>query len=109
MEGNVCVCAAVVARRYIYNQARCGRCGGGIRTWDMAARTCYACPTCQPLPPAAVLAAARAKALAAASPTKVLDCRECSFCFQIKPRPWLLRPDQGALCVVLLKFKNVYE
>lgn len=59
------------ACRYIYNQARCGRCGGDIRTWDMAARTCYACPTCQPLPSATVLAAARAKALAAATPTKV--------------------------------------
>ena len=58
-------------RRYIYNQARCGRCGGDIRTWGMAARTCYACPTCQPLPSATVLAAARAKALAAATPTKV--------------------------------------
>lgn len=59
------------AHRYIYNQARCGRCGGDIRTWGMAARTCYACPTCQPLPSATVLAAARAKALAAATPTKV--------------------------------------
>ncbi|KAK9842012.1 hypothetical protein WJX81_004236 [Elliptochloris bilobata] len=58
-------------RRYIYNQARCGRCGGEIRTWNMAARTCYACHTCQPLPAATVLAAARAKALAAAAPTKV--------------------------------------
>ena len=58
-------------RRYIYNQARCGRCGGDIRTWGMAARTCYACPTCQPLPSATVLAGARAKALAAATPTKV--------------------------------------
>lgn len=36
-------------RRYIYNQARCGRCGDRIQTWDMAARTVYACVTCQPM------------------------------------------------------------
>lgn len=72
----------VALRRYIYNQARCGRCGGDIRTWGMAARTCYACPTCQPLPSATVLAAARAKALAAATPTKV-------------PAPSFLLPTRG--------------
>lgn len=34
-------------RRYIYNQASCGRCGSKIKTWDMGNRTCYACLTCQ--------------------------------------------------------------
>jgi formamidopyrimidine-DNA glycosylase len=36
-------------RRYVYNQARCGECGGRVASWDMAGRTCYACPACQPL------------------------------------------------------------
>jgi len=36
-------------RRYIYNQTKCGRCGDRIRSWDIASRTAYACPTCQPL------------------------------------------------------------
>lgn len=30
-------------RRYVYNQGTCGRCRGGVRTWDMAGRTVYAC------------------------------------------------------------------
>ncbi|KAK3239579.1 hypothetical protein CYMTET_50504 [Cymbomonas tetramitiformis] len=36
-------------RRYIYNQSRCPRCRGPIRSWSMESRTCYACPECQPL------------------------------------------------------------
>ena len=36
-------------RRYIYNQSKCGRCSGPVRSWSMASRTCYACPSCQPL------------------------------------------------------------
>lgn len=35
-------------RRYIYNAATCGRCGTRVQSWDMATRTCYACPSCQP-------------------------------------------------------------
>lgn len=35
-------------RRYIYNTAKCPRCNTSIRTWTIASRTCYACPTCQP-------------------------------------------------------------
>ena len=35
-------------RRYIYNLAKCGRCGTGVRSWDVQGRTCYACPSCQP-------------------------------------------------------------
>jgi len=35
-------------RRYIYNQARCGRCCGPVKNWDIAGRTCYACLKCQP-------------------------------------------------------------
>jgi len=35
-------------RRYIYNQAKCGRCDGPVKSWDMASRTCYACLACQP-------------------------------------------------------------
>ena len=35
-------------RRYIYNTRHCPRCGSNIQTWEINARTCYACPTCQP-------------------------------------------------------------
>jgi len=34
-------------RRYIYNSATCGRCGARVQSWDVASRTCYACPQCQ--------------------------------------------------------------
>lgn len=37
-------------RRWIYNQARCARCGTSIVKWEIVKRTCYACPTCQPPP-----------------------------------------------------------
>merc|ERR1711865_390043 len=36
-------------RRYIYNTAQCPRCATPIQAWQIAARTCYACPNCQPL------------------------------------------------------------
>lgn len=36
-------------RRYIYNSARCGRCNGPVRSWDLNGRTCYVCASCQPL------------------------------------------------------------
>jgi formamidopyrimidine-DNA glycosylase len=36
-------------RRYIYNNSHCPRCGSSIKTWQIASRTCYACPRCQPL------------------------------------------------------------
>jgi formamidopyrimidine-DNA glycosylase len=37
-------------RLYVYQRAGqpCRRCGTSIRSWDLAARTMYACPTCQP-------------------------------------------------------------
>jgi hypothetical protein len=35
-------------RRWIYNRATCGRCDGPVISWEMQARTCYACVTCQP-------------------------------------------------------------
>merc|ERR1712127_226141 len=38
-------------RRYIYNTARCPRCSSSIKSWQIASRTCYACPKCQPLNP----------------------------------------------------------
>jgi len=38
-------------RRYIYNTAKCPRCATSIKSWQIASRTCYACPTCQPLNP----------------------------------------------------------
>jgi len=36
-------------RRYIYNTSKCPRCSSSIKSWQIAARTCYACPKCQPL------------------------------------------------------------
>ena len=36
-------------RRYIYNTAQCPRCATPIQAWQIASRTCYACPNCQPL------------------------------------------------------------
>ena len=36
-------------RRYIYNTSKCPRCSTSIVTWAIANRTCYACPTCQPI------------------------------------------------------------
>ena len=38
-------------RRYIYNTAKCPRCFTSIKSWQIASRTCYACPKCQPLNP----------------------------------------------------------
>lgn len=36
-------------RRWIYNSAACGRCGGPVTSWAVQSRTCYACNRCQPL------------------------------------------------------------
>lgn len=36
-------------RRYIYNSSNCPRCNSPIKTWQIANRTCYACPKCQPV------------------------------------------------------------
>lgn len=51
--------------RYVYNHSTCGRCGSKISTWDMQARTVYACETCQPLhlDPGTALAPGRVSAL----------------------------------------------
>lgn len=35
-------------RRYIYNTSHCPRCESRIQVWNIASRTCYACPKCQP-------------------------------------------------------------
>lgn len=42
-----------------------------MRTWDMSARTCYACEVCQPLQQGTILDAKRTKALSAAKNSKV--------------------------------------
>ena len=57
--------------RYIYNHKSCGRCGSSVRTWDMSARTCYACEVCQPLQKGTILDSKRSKALSAATNSKV--------------------------------------
>lgn len=35
-------------RRYVYGKQNCSRCGGRVTTWQIAARTAYACVKCQP-------------------------------------------------------------
>ena len=45
-------------RRWLYNSATCGKCGGPVTSWQIQARTCYACAACQPLPSHAAGAAA---------------------------------------------------
>jgi len=60
-------------RRYVYNHSTCGRCGSKVSTWDMNARKVYACETCQPLHEDTVITPARAQALRAGRPTKVLS------------------------------------
>jgi endonuclease-8 len=37
-------------RLYVYNRTGlpCRRCGTPIRAWDLAGRTMFACPRCQP-------------------------------------------------------------
>lgn len=71
-------------RRYIYNHKRCGRCRAPIISWDMAARTSYACSgTCQPLQlegGVEGLTTARQKAFAAARQHK-------SFVSHCAPEP----------------------
>lgn len=57
-------------RRYIYNHKKCCLCHGSIRSWDMAARTVYACDKCQPLRKGTQLTEARTKAMAAAKQAK---------------------------------------
>ena len=61
------------ACRYIYNQKRCGRCGSGVRAWDMATRTAYACETCQPLLAGTLLSPARAADLASGDAPKLFN------------------------------------
>lgn len=34
--------------RMVYKQASCRACGTPVETWDLAGRTAYACPVCQP-------------------------------------------------------------
>uniref|UniRef100_A0A7S2GFY0 DNA-(apurinic or apyrimidinic site) lyase n=1 Tax=Octactis speculum TaxID=3111310 RepID=A0A7S2GFY0_9STRA len=36
-------------RRYIYNKAHCPKCLTRIVSWEIASRTAYACPSCQPM------------------------------------------------------------
>eukprot|EP00977_Amphora_coffeiformis_P021632 scaffold9620_cov197-Amphora_coffeaeformis.AAC.7 len=50
-------------RRYIYNQLHCPRCQTRIVVWGINSRTCYACPTCQPVVTPAAAGAATAAAV----------------------------------------------
>ncbi|KAJ1453202.1 hypothetical protein M885DRAFT_466628 [Pelagophyceae sp. CCMP2097] len=52
-------------RRYIYNQAKCPRCETRIVSWQINARTAYACPNCQPLHKADAAAAKAVKTVKA--------------------------------------------
>ena len=66
-----------MAARYVYNHPLCGRCKGQVDVWDMAARTVYACPSCQPLVTGTELTAARTQALGKATPHKVGPRQAC--------------------------------
>ena len=57
-------------RRYVYNHKRCGFCKGPVKSWDMAARTVYACLQCQQLRKDTKLTPARTKAMADAGIAK---------------------------------------
>ena len=59
------VLSSLILCRYIYNHTTCGRCKSPVSTWSMAARTVYACETCQPLLEGTELAASRKTAMAA--------------------------------------------
>jgi formamidopyrimidine-DNA glycosylase len=54
------------ARRVVYNRPRCAKCGGKVVSWDINARTAYACEACQPPPGKAALGGGGG----AAAPTK---------------------------------------
>ncbi len=66
-----------LARRFVYNRERCATCGDRVVSFDINARTAYACPTCQPLRRgvAAALPAARRKEVEGASPAKLFNSR----------------------------------
>ena len=48
-------------RRWLYNSATCGKCGGPVTSWQIQARTCYACASCQPRSSIAATAAPEAR------------------------------------------------
>ena len=54
-EGITIAVGKPTLRRWLYNSARCGRCDGPVRSWQIQSRTCYACARCQPLDGAAVV------------------------------------------------------
>ena len=58
--------AARRERRYIYNKAKCARCGSEVSSWDMGGRTCYACEggVCQPKTKAVIKGEASSKVAA---------------------------------------------
>jgi hypothetical protein len=62
-----------MTRRYIYNQTKCGRCGGGVTAWQMAARTAYCCAACQPRLPGTALPAAALQRVAGSAPHVKFD------------------------------------
>ncbi|CAK0783892.1 hypothetical protein CVIRNUC_007092 [Coccomyxa viridis] len=88
-------------RRYIYNHRSCGLCGSAVRTWDMAARTCYACEVCQPLNKGTILDTSRSKALSAAKDSKVFN----SHC---APEPIAnMRPEQLTITELKVRLKEL--
>ena len=65
------------ARRFVYNRERCATCGDTVVSFDINARTAYACPSCQPLRKgvAAQLPAARRREAEGAAPAKLFNSR----------------------------------
>ena len=65
------------ARRFVYNRENCATCGDRVVSFDINARTAYACPSCQPLRRgvAEQLPAARRREAEGASPAKLFNSR----------------------------------
>ncbi|KAG8466181.1 hypothetical protein KFE25_001937 [Diacronema lutheri] len=68
-------------RRYIYDRATCGRCNGRVVSWQISARTCYACTACQP------------RAAGAPTPKGATDAKV--FNSHCAPEPPSVRLEQG--------------
>lgn len=84
-------------RRYIYNQATCGRCGSSVVSWVMATRRVYSCPGCQPLLPGTSLPQKRLQEIEKAQGVRLFP----SACAPDPPSAAALQP--AKLTVVQLR------
>lgn len=65
------------ARRFVYNRENCATCGDRVVSFDINARTAYACPSCQPLRRgvAEQLPEARRREAESATPARLFNSR----------------------------------